>query len=321
MNFKPMFEKIRDINKKTGMNKLSIFIDMAICAIKYQAGYIDYYIFEMYNVSKENRKTYLTRGINNEYIRRLNDKAYWHIFKNKDEFNELFKEFLGRDFLNITHLEKKAVVQWLENSEVIFAKPRSGCCGKGILKINRQDYSSLDEIYNLLVNNNIELIETALIQHHIMNELHSNSVNTIRTISMLKNGVAHILAAYLRIGNGDFVDNFNHGGMVVPVDVLTGKVQFKAIDKTGNLYEKHPLSNVNIVGFEIPFWNEAKEMIKKSALIVPQVRLVGWDVAITEKGPVLIEGNQFPGHDIYQLPPHTPDKIGMLPIFEAVEKL
>ena len=39
------------------------------------------------------------------------------------------------------------------------------------------------------------------------------------------------------------------------------------------------------------------------------------DVAITEKGPVLIEGNPFPGHDLLQMPPHAPDKIGVLPHF------
>ena len=33
---------------------------------------------------------------------------------------------------------------------------------------------------------------------------------------------------------------------------------------------------------------------------------------------LLIEGNNFPGHDIYQLPPHRKDGIGVLPQFERV---
>ena len=42
---------------------------------------------------------------------------------------------------------------------------------------------------------------------------------------------------------------------------------------------------------------------------------MGWDVAVSGDGPQLIEGNHFPGHDILQLPPHVPDRVGMLPRF------
>lgn len=42
----------------------------------------------------------------------------------------------------------------------------------------------------------------------------------------------------------------------------------------------------------------------------------GWDVAITPDGPLFVEGNEFPGHDIYQLPEHTPNKIGIMSKFQ-----
>ena len=49
--------------------------------------------------------------------------------------------------------------------------------------------------------------------------------------------------------------------------------------------------------------------------VVPQVRFVAWDVAITEKGPVFIEGNSFPSHAVPQFAAHYPDGIGILPEF------
>lgn len=51
-------------------------------------------------------------------------------------------------------------------------------------------------------------------------------------------------------------------------------------------------------------------------LVRPQVRYVAWDVAITENGPIFIEGNSFPSHAIPQFAAHFPDGIGILPRFE-----
>ena len=131
----------------------------------------------------------------------------------------------------------------------------------------------------------------------------------------------HIICAYFRIGNnGKCVDNFNSGGMVAPVDEITGIVSQVAIDKQKNVYEKHPATGEKIKGFKFPYWEEAIDMCKEACQEIPDMGYVGWDVAFTPDGPVFVEGNEFPGHDIYQLPEHTPDKIGMMPKFDFSKK-
>ena len=127
------------------------------------------------------------------------------------------------------------------------------------------------------------------------------------------------VAAMFRIGNGKYVDNFNSGGMVAPMDPETGTVIGQAQDKQKNLYDTHPATGAPIKGFAFPDWDKAKELVIRAAQAVPQVGYIGRDVCFTPDGPCLVEGNQFPGHDIYQLPVHTPDKIGMMPRFRAVE--
>ena len=56
-------------------------------------------------------------------------------------------------------------------------------------------------------------------------------------------------------------------------------------------------------------------MCLEAAKIVPQLRFVAWDVAITSDGPTFIEGNSFPSHAVPQFAAHYPDCIGILPEF------
>ncbi len=82
MNFKQMMKKINEVHKKSKKPRLFIFIDMIVCGFKYQAGYMDYWLFEMYNLNRKERKTILTRGMNNYLIKKYNDPNYIHIFEN-----------------------------------------------------------------------------------------------------------------------------------------------------------------------------------------------------------------------------------------------
>ncbi len=174
-------------------------------------------------------------------------------------------------------------------------------------------------LFKYLLDNRLLLLEQPIIQHHIMNELNPSSVNTCRLVSCMndKNEVT-ILAAFLRIGNGiNVVDNFNSGGMTARVDVNTGVILEDAINKKEEVFEKHPITNTTIKGFQIPFFEEAKAMVCEAAKMSPNVRYVGWDVAITEEGPTLVEGNQYPGHDIYQVAEKLDkDSVGVWPKFK-----
>ena len=63
MNYKKFFDTINLVHKRSKKNRLLIFFDIIICGFKYQAGYMDYNLFEMYNMNSKERKTIITRGI------------------------------------------------------------------------------------------------------------------------------------------------------------------------------------------------------------------------------------------------------------------
>lgn len=316
MHFDKMFEKIDDIHNKTGKSKIYLFFDMINCGLKYQAGYMDYWLFEMYDLNRAQRKTVVTRGINNAFIKRFNDPAYMKYIDDKLEFNRRFEKFLKRDWLDVHTATDEQLAAFCEKHPTFMAKPENGMCGKGIQKLNFSDFESVEALRKHLVEANLMLLEEPVVQHPDLMRLHPNSVNTCRVITIAKDGKTRVVAAYLRIGNGKYVDNFNSGGMVVPIEEDRGEIIYPALDKSGNLYEKHPMTGVSIKGFKIPLWDEVIKLVCEAGQVVPQVGLVGWDVCVTEKGPLLIEGNEFPGHDIYQLPPHRTNGIGVLPKFK-----
>ncbi len=320
MNFKKMFEIVNKIYKKTNRNRLLLFLDIVYCGLKYQSGYMDYYLLEFYNLKNKDRKTYITRGINNRYIRHFNDRNYYHFFSNKDEFNNRFKKYLKREFIFINNNEKE-FNEFIKNKEYIFCKPRNGSCGKEIEKIKVSDYKDKN-LYEYLRLKNLIVVEELIKQDAEMNKLYPYSVNTIRIVSILHNNKVNIVFAYLRIGSSkNFVDNFNSGGMVVPVNINTGEIEFPAIEKDGNLYEKHPDTKVSIKGFTIPRFEEAKELVQAAGKEIKEIGMAGWDIAISDKGPLIVEANELPGHDIYQLPPHRKTNKGLLEEYHKIIKL
>jgi len=146
------------------------------------------------------------------------------------------------------------------------------------------------------------LLEEAIVQHPKMNKLYPDSINTIRFITLVENKDVKLLGASLRMGNGKYIDNAAGGGIFTSIDINTGKLDNIAFNSTGEKFDNHPITNQNIKGFQLPLWEDVIEMCKKAALEVPDVRCVGWDVAISEKGPLLIEGNDRWCRFVWQLP-------------------
>lgn len=322
MNYRAMLDKISSIHKKTGRSRWAIFQDMRQCAVKYGAGYMDYDLFEMYNLTPEQRDTYLTRGRNNEIVVKYNDKAHMADFGDKIRFNARFAPFLHRDWVAVTGDNREEVLSFLGRNPQFMAKPAQGSCGWGIEKLSTGDFPSLEALYERLAEKAPLLeLEEVITQHPAVAAIYPGSINTVRMVTIRgKSGKVYLVTAMFRIGNGKFVDNFNSGGMVAPMDPDTGTVIDRALDKQKNLYENHPATGVPIKGFTFPDWDKAVELVTQAAQVIPEVGYVGWDVCFTPGGPCLVEGNQFPGHDIYQLPVHTPDKIGIMPRFRAIEQ-
>ncbi len=319
MDYKNMFKIAKAISKKTKKNTLLIVLDMIRCGIKYQAGYYDYQEFEFYNLNKEERKTYLTRGKNNEIVKKFNDRTSFHKFEDKAEFNSIFNKYLKRNWMVLDDKNLADFENFLKDNKAIIVKPIDDEGGNGVEKFVYSDELDCKKLYTKLIENGQLLIEECIKQHEDMNVLYDKSVNTMRMFTFYKNGESFFLQAVLKIGNGGVVDNFSSGGMYTYVSDL-GDVYVEAIDKNDNIYPTHPISNHKIVGFKVPMFKEAVELVKEAAKVIPEVAYVGWDVAISENGPVIVEGNCFPG--VFQVKPSLVDKKeGLIPKYNEIMRI
>ncbi len=314
MDWKAMWKTTALLKERSGKSRIWLLGDMLYCAVKYNAGYVDYKIAQMYKLNDEQRKTQITRGLSNTIVRRMNDKAYWYLFDDKATFNELFKDEVGRGWMKITaETEPEPFKAFLAEHPDIIAKPLEGSSGVGIERFTAYHWEGKEEAFLKELNDKqIGIIEERVIQHPKMSQMCPTSVNTIRIATLLGDKKQGIVYAFLRIGNGNVMDNVDQGGMAARVDLESGKLLTVGADKAGNTFTTHPMTGTSIIGFEVPFFEEAKAMCIAAAQKVPQMRFVAWDVAITEKGPVFIEGNSFPSHAVPQFAAHYPDGIGIM---------
>ncbi len=311
--------------KRSGKGKLRLFCDMLWCSVRYGAGYHDYVMFAFYNMDGRHRDTYVTRLRNKKLITAVNDPDTADIFDHKALFDPRFRSYLGRDFLVVSEMTREDFRRFMEDKDVVFAKPDVGESGKGIERLQKSSFQNADGMYDYLKAGNFGVVEEELRQHEALAKLYPGSINSLRIVTLLTGSpeawepqCVYAVVKAGASGKCQYVDNLENGGMFCPVDRQTGVITGVAHTSELTTYERHPDTGVKLVGYQIPFVPEAIELCKRAALEEPKMRFVGWDVAITPEGPVIVEGNDYPGYDFWQQPEHTPDQVGLWSYYKSV---
>lgn len=290
MNMKNFRKTLNKVSARSGKNKILVALDIIKCGLIYEAGYTDYDLIHMEELSKKERSKIITRGKNNKIIKKCNNKNFIHILHNKEEF-----------------------ASFITKHPIFIAKPVDLECGKKVELINANN-KDMSKLYTYLTKEKINLLEKRASQNKVHNDLHPYSINTVRVVTLN----THVIAAYLRVGNNkNIVDNFNHEGLLALVDIDTGQINYDAIDKLGRTYVTHPLTGAKINGLTIPMWEEAKKLCQTLSKELKEIGYIGFDVCIGEEKCFIIEANEYPGHDLYILN-YTLKKEGLWPLFKSI---
>lgn len=197
---------------------------------------------------------------------------------------------------------EEQVLSFLENDMDAFAKPSDGQLGNGIFSLKVQGsevyvdgiLTTQQEVVKTLLSADY-LVQERITQHPKMAALCPATINTIRLQTVMdKAGEVHPFGPALRVGRkGQTVDNWAKGGLLVGIDREKGTLLEMGFLKPqfGTSTKEHPDTHIQFQDFEIPFYKEAEALAVRLHHYLYRCHSIGWDIAITEKGPVFIEGN------------------------------
>lgn len=285
---------------------------------------IEYYVYGLgrRGVRASKLKEYIVTSWAVKELRpRLSSKLWEPILSNKILFNQhmlgqklpvahfygLFHPRFGYSHTGADLRDQSDFSRLLEDlpGKVIIVKPVDGLKGSNIAKYHiNSDYQPIDSqgnAYSLkglvdrMSRGNGFVIEECLANHQTIGKFNPSSLNTCRAVTFInRQGDCRVLFATLRFGRqGSVTDNWSAGGVAVGLDLATGAMGRGLVlpQFGGGWQDAHPDSKETFVGQVVPFWQELLDLVQRAAKTLPWCNAIGWDVAITPGGPVLVEGN------------------------------
>lgn len=196
------------------------------------------------------------------------------------------------------------LVDFLESlkkeNDAFFIKEVAGLCGKGCIKIQAKDGEWLNgkntfELASIFKTQHW-VVQKAITNHATIRALNPDTLNTMRIATCWINNKVELWdSGMLRIGRaGGEVDNFFQGGIGIGI-TESGTLRSDGYTHTKEFVysrlKKHPDSQISFAGIKLPYYEDTVELVKNAHAFLPDIPSIGWDVAITENGPLLLEGN------------------------------
>jgi hypothetical protein len=144
-------------------------------------------------------------------------------------------------------------------------------------------------------------------------DLSNGALTTVRVVTCRNESArCEVTNAVFRMAQaGAIVDNFHAGGIVSKVDIGSGRlgpaVEGGFMGSGTRWHERHPTTGAPIAGRQLPFWPEVMELARRAhESAFADHAIIGWDIALLEDGPSLVEGNKGPCLDLVQKPHGEP---------------
>lgn len=184
----------------------------------------------------------------------------------------------------------------------LVAKPADGEGGDGVIVLGPfADGADLAAQLPaaLTARRGVTVIQPRVEVHPALRDLALGALPTVRVVTILDEaGAPEVVSATFRFASDPaaLVDNMKAGGLIAAVDLDRGTLGVACLGYGGGDHEVHPVTGAAIVGRVLPDWGSVKSLVERAhGAAFSDYALIGWDVAMTPGGPLLIEGNGKPG--------------------------
>lgn len=239
--------------------------------------------------------------LNREYLQRvlaLNRPDRLPLLQDKAVLFRRFPRGTGRAFIDLRDTPDAEALRFIRHARHIVAKRNFGF-GASKLRIFDPRDGSAEQILADIHRLGLDFLEPCITQHDVLHRLYPHAVNTLR-IHTINNGreVRLFLRPKLRIGaDGAYTD-------------IGSRTQYRAlVDRDGSLLRcvrvlpstriikatEHHNSTVAFADVKLPYIDDSIALVQDAARAFPEIPFIGWDVALTEAGPILVEGNGVSG--------------------------
>lgn len=308
-------EKVQQMSRK------EIRKAMRQAFIRYHWDFREFFVFRFVELDHEGRMKFVPEYEKHIFADALNEKAIGEIMKDKWKTYQLLQTFFQRSVCYLQtekDIEDASFANFVTAHPDFIVKPNNGTMGQGIQILSTKGVLDAKKQIGNLLHTHTQLpllLEELVEQDERMGAFHKESLNTLRMSAINYGDHVEIIHPRMRFGRGKaIVDNGGAGGILSLVDAQTGIITM-AYDEIGNQYQEHPDTHLPIVGFQIPEWEKAKTFVEEVFQHTQGLHYCGWDIALSTKGWVLIEGN-----DRGQLSFQQPTREGFRPEMEEILK-
>ena len=269
------------------------------------------------NEAANNRKFCATRGF-------VADKALYTYLLNKMGFRAAHNQAVAHTRRRLGDIPVLSgpddIVDFLQNRAAypLFGKPINGSGSIGSVLIRELDASSgtlklgngrdidMHQFAREAVADYPEgfLFQSALRQHPELTRAVGDAVGALRILTIReKTGISVLYTLWKIPSPSAMSDNYWQDGSMIALIGADGQIE-KCMTGAGpehRALEAHPTSGVRVDEIQMPDMAQAQQLAIEAHSIFPEFGVVGWDMAMCEDGPTIIEANDNPYHVLYQV--------------------
>lgn len=288
---------------------------LGLLGVRYRISPDDYYRYRMYRMPVREAPSFLSLYTNIE----RREWIYRQLSIGKEPLSDkrLFYRRCSADGLPVPETVAEfegGAVRWWSDGKLprcdLFVKEGAALCGAGAARWDfqgedqwRADGGRLVDEPDLIgelceqSRSAMLLLQRRLENHPDLVPLGPAGLCTVRVVTIRKpeDTTPEILLAVFRMPTGaNVADNFARGGLAGPVDPATGTLGpavYKDLSVAHRDVSIHPDTGAAISGRHLPCWQDAVALALRAHHLFAEFPSVGWDIAITPVGPVVVEGN------------------------------